>query len=803
MLSTVRQGVRWSLPGAFCPAAQHRAHGHPPEELRAGGRDVRQEEKMTVGTAAVAAAAGAGGGGGVGGGGGGAGGGGGGSTEVLEAGSSSSRRQGVKRHRHKHNLKHRYELEETLGRGAYGKVKRAVERATGRKVAIKFISKERIKNEKDMGQIRREIEIMSSLHHPHIVSIFEVFENKDKMVIVMELASHGELFDYLNAHRPLRETEARRLFRQIVSAVHHCHKSGVVHRDLKLENILLDESCNIKIADFGLSNLYAPDRYLSTFCGSPLYASPEIINGRPYRGPEVDSWALGVLLYAIVYGAMPFDGHQPGALIQQISAARYQQPARPSEVSELISRLLVASPEQRASSQAAAHHRWVNWGYRRCACGCLGPPGGPTQARGPREAAARAAETAPRRAEPAPAAAPAAPAAPVLPASRRFNGALRQKLEMFNALISERKTLDFPKTLYKSRKQHDMTSHQHRGPHPTATTGTATTGTTGRATAGTSDHTAGILKASACCNNNSNSSSTAATPTTTTTTTTTGSRFSFIKKAGAAERTRALRQPPAAATPAGPERPMPHKSILKQSAQRESGYCSSPERWASLGALHGGGGIAMAATMAVASPPQRLSSSPSEAGRGPPPPPSASASVPDLSSAASVADEGGRPCRPKGILKNGGRLPTRSGAMAPEGDVAGRRAPFARSSESVLPNGAALSEPPRSPEAPARGHGAAGSGCRRWAGRRSRRPPAAVAMRGARSVGDLSERAEEEEAPGLAQSQCYGAAAAGVADSCLSALANLEDVTDEYKRAAVGARGAVGGPRGDAAVACA
>ncbi|XP_032828237.2 NUAK family SNF1-like kinase 1 [Petromyzon marinus] len=765
MLSTVRQGVRWSLPGAFCPAAQHRAHGHPPEELRAGGRDVRPEEKMMVGAAAVEAGGGAGGG----------------STEA----GSSSRRQGVKRHRHKHNLKHRYELEETLGRGTYGKVKRAVERATGRKVAIKFISKERIKNEKDMCQIRREIEIMSSLHHPHIVSIFEVFENKDKMVIVMELASHGELFDYLNAHRPLRETEARRLFRQIVSAVHHCHKSGVVHRDLKLENILLDESGNIKIADFGLSNLYAHDRYLSTFCGSPLYASPEIINGRPYRGPEVDSWALGVLLYAIVYGAMPFDGHQPGALVRQISAARYQQPTRPSEASELISRLLVASPEHRASSQAAAHHRWVNWGYRRCACGCLGPPGGPTQARGP---PARAAEAAPRRAEPAPAAAAAAPAAPVPPASRRFNGALRQKLEMFNALISERKTLDFPKTLYKSRKQHDMTSHQHCGPHPTATTGTATATTTAAATAGTSENPAGILKPSACCNKNSNNSGTATT-TTTTTTTTTGSRFSFIKKAGAAERVRALRQPPAAAA-AGPERPMPHKSILKQSAQRESGYYSSPERWASLDALHGGGDGGDAA----ASPPPRPSSSPSDAGRGPPPPPSAS--VPDLPSAVSDADEGGRPCRPKGILKNGGRFSARPGATAPEGDVAGRRAPFARSSESVLLDGAAPTEPPgapRSPEAPARGHGTAGSGCRRWAGRRSRRQPAAAAaMRGARSVGDLSERAEEEEAPGLAQSRCYGAA--GVADSCLSALANLEDVTDEYKRA-------VGGPRGDAAVA--
>ncbi|KAL6077996.1 hypothetical protein STEG23_008092, partial [Scotinomys teguina] len=153
-------------------------------------------------------------------------------------------------------------------------------------VAIKSIRKDKIKDELDMVHIRREIEIMSSLNHPHIISIYEVFENKDKIVIIMEYASKGELYDYISERRRLSERETRHFFRQIVSAVHYCHKNGVVHRDLKLENILLDDNCNIKIADFGLSNLYQKDKYLQTFCGSPLYASPEIVNGRPYRGPE-------------------------------------------------------------------------------------------------------------------------------------------------------------------------------------------------------------------------------------------------------------------------------------------------------------------------------------------------------------------------------------------------------------------------------------------------------------------------------------------------------------------------------------
>ncbi|XP_024149838.1 NUAK family SNF1-like kinase 1 [Oryzias melastigma] len=280
----------------------------------------------------------------------------------------------VKKHLHKHNLKHRYEVMETLGKGTYGKVKKAVERASLRTVAIKSIRKDRITDDLERIHIQREIEITSSLRHPNIIRFHEVFESRDKIVIVMEFASRGELYDYIQERRRLPETEARSIFRQITSAVHYCHKNGVVHRDLKLENILLDQDLNVKLADFGLSNNFHRGSLLQTYCGSPLYASPEIVKGLPYVGPEVDCWALGVLLYALVYSSMPFDGTSHAKLTEQISQGRYHRPNPPSDACSLIDWLLTVRVQERATIEDVANHWWVNWGYEESVCDCPSSP---------------------------------------------------------------------------------------------------------------------------------------------------------------------------------------------------------------------------------------------------------------------------------------------------------------------------------------------------------------------------------------------------------------------------------------------
>ncbi|KAF7394567.1 hypothetical protein HZH66_007741 [Vespula vulgaris] len=272
---------------------------------------------------------------------------------------------GVRLHNHKRKLKQRFDIIKKLGQGTYGKVQLGINKETGQEVAIKTIKKCKIETEADLIRIRREIQIMSSVQHPNIIHIYEVFENREKMVLVMEYAAGGELYDYLSERKVLSEQEARRIFRQIATAVFYCHKHKICHRDLKLENILLDQVGNAKIADFGLSNVFDEQRLLSTFCGSPLYASPEIVKGTPYHGPEVDCWSLGVLLYTLVYGAMPFDGSNFKRLVKQISQSDYFEPKKPSPASPLIRDMLTACPARRADIEKICSHWWVNEGYEQ------------------------------------------------------------------------------------------------------------------------------------------------------------------------------------------------------------------------------------------------------------------------------------------------------------------------------------------------------------------------------------------------------------------------------------------------------
>lgn len=260
----------------------------------------------------------------------------------------------------------RYRIEKTLGEGTYGKVKLAFDNYTREKVAIKIIRKENVKTPKDMERVRREIDILSVLRHPHIIKVIDVVETRTNIIIVMEYAVNGELFDYINERRYLDEAESRKYFRQIISAVDYCHKNLVVHRDLKLENLLLDKDFNIKIIDFGLSNQFHNDALLNTFCGSPLYASPEMIQGKDYHGPEVDCWSLGVVLYTLLCGTMPFDDSDMKHLVDSITHASYPSPKGLTKLAtDLLSRLLRANPKKRATIENIRVHPWTNDGYTR------------------------------------------------------------------------------------------------------------------------------------------------------------------------------------------------------------------------------------------------------------------------------------------------------------------------------------------------------------------------------------------------------------------------------------------------------
>ncbi|XP_066519712.1 MAP/microtubule affinity-regulating kinase 4 isoform X2 [Hoplias malabaricus] len=256
-----------------------------------------------------------------------------------------------------------YRLLKTIGKGNFAKVKLARHILTGREVAIKIIDKTQL-NPTSLQKLFREVRIMKSLNHPNIVQLFEVIETEKTLYLIMEYASGGEVFDYLVAHGRMKEKEARGKFRQIVSAVHYCHQKNIVHRDLKAENLLLDADSNIKIADFGFSNEFTLGNKLDTFCGSPPYAAPELFQGKKYDGPEVDIWSLGVILYTLVSGSLPFDGQNLKELRERVLRGKYRVPFYMSTDCEgILRRFLVLNPTKRCTLEQIMKDKWMNVGY--------------------------------------------------------------------------------------------------------------------------------------------------------------------------------------------------------------------------------------------------------------------------------------------------------------------------------------------------------------------------------------------------------------------------------------------------------
>ncbi|WFD18420.1 non-specific serine/threonine protein kinase [Malassezia caprae] len=209
-------------------------------------------------------------------------------------------------------------------------------------------------------RIVREGSLQMLLMHPYICRMREMIVHTNHYYMIFEHINGGQMLDYIISHGRLRERSARIFARQIGSALQYCHANNVVHRDLKIENILISKSGNIKIIDFGLSNLFSPQGHLNTFCGSLYFAAPELLNARVYTGPEVDVWSFGVVLFVLVCGKVPFDDPSMPVLHQRIKSGVVEYPAWLSpECKHLLSTMLVTNPHQRATMQDVMSHPWM------------------------------------------------------------------------------------------------------------------------------------------------------------------------------------------------------------------------------------------------------------------------------------------------------------------------------------------------------------------------------------------------------------------------------------------------------------
>ncbi|CAK9329140.1 unnamed protein product [Citrullus colocynthis] len=262
----------------------------------------------------------------------------------------------------------KYQLGRFLGRGSFAKVYQARSLADNSIVAVKIIDKNKTIDAAMEPCIVREIAVMRRLqHHPNILKIHEVMATKTKIYLIVDYASGGELFAKLLRRGRLTESTARRYFQQLVSALHFCHQNGVAHRDIKPQNLLLDEDGNLKVSDFGLSALpeQIKDGMLHTACGTPAYTAPEVVSRRGYDGAKADAWSCGVILFVLLSGHLPFSDNNLVAMYKKVYRREYQFPDSISKPARhLIFQLLDPNPNTRMSIEALMQHSWYKKSLR-------------------------------------------------------------------------------------------------------------------------------------------------------------------------------------------------------------------------------------------------------------------------------------------------------------------------------------------------------------------------------------------------------------------------------------------------------
>lgn len=259
-----------------------------------------------------------------------------------------------------------YLLGRKLGEGSFAKVKEGLHTLTGQKVAIKVIDKKKAKEDAYVSKnMRREGKLLQMIIHPNIIQLYELMETENSYYLVTELCEGGDLMDYICARKYLSEVCTRKFIRQIISAVDYLHRIGILHRDLKIENLLLDKNLNIKLIDFGLSN-YTKSELCITQCGSPAYAAPELLAHKKY-GSKVDVWSIGVNMYAMLTGNLPFTVEPFNIKSLYNKMMKNEMNAIPEHLSksgeELLRKLLNPDPAKRISLKEAMEHPWLNEGY--------------------------------------------------------------------------------------------------------------------------------------------------------------------------------------------------------------------------------------------------------------------------------------------------------------------------------------------------------------------------------------------------------------------------------------------------------
>jgi len=259
-----------------------------------------------------------------------------------------------------------YDIKDELGKGAFSVVKLAIHKTTGEKVAVKIIDKKAASTQQDEQRLKTEVEILKKVKHTNIVCLKDMYESNEKLCLVMELVTGGELFDKIVEKGQYTEKDASVVVKNIVSAVEYLHSINIAHRDLKPENLLLKAGKNdtdVMLSDFGLSKIIGVESMMETACGTPYYVAPEVLSATGYD-KEVDLWSVGVITYLLLCGFPPFYGESLPEVFEQIMKAEFDFPDPywteiSKDAKDFISKLLVVDSKKRLTATQSLQHSWI------------------------------------------------------------------------------------------------------------------------------------------------------------------------------------------------------------------------------------------------------------------------------------------------------------------------------------------------------------------------------------------------------------------------------------------------------------